>query len=76
MQTVYNKKSSLPRHAEARQKPAIKTEPAGIAPREDEEQFGYTAQLTGELMVPGALLMFALIPLVGRVVMPLVQTGS
>ncbi len=39
-----------------------------------EAQFGYTAQLTGELMVPGALLMFALIPLVGRVLMPLVQT--
>jgi DHA2 family multidrug resistance protein len=39
-----------------------------------EAQFGYTALLTGELMVPGAVLMFALIPLVGRVVMPLVQT--
>jgi MFS transporter, DHA2 family, multidrug resistance protein len=45
-----------------------------LVPLLAEEQFGYTALLTGELMVPGALLMFALIPLVGRVVMPLLQT--
>jgi len=45
-----------------------------LVPLLAEAQFGYTAMLTGELMVPGAVLMFALIPLVGRVVMPLVQT--
>jgi len=45
-----------------------------LVPLLAEAQFGYTAQLTGELMVPGAVLMFVLIPLVGRVVMPLVDT--
>ena len=39
-----------------------------------EAQFGYTAMLTGELMVPGALIMLVLIPTVGRVIMPRLDT--
>jgi DHA2 family multidrug resistance protein len=39
-----------------------------------EAQLGYTALLAGELMVPGAILMLVLIPMVGRVIMPRVDT--
>jgi DHA2 family multidrug resistance protein len=45
-----------------------------LVPLLAEAQFGYTAQLTGELMVPGAVMMLVLIPLVGRVLMPRMDT--
>ena len=39
-----------------------------------EAQFGYTALLAGELMVPGAIMMLLLNPMVGRVIMPRIDT--
>ena len=45
-----------------------------IIPQLAQEQLGYTAELAGLILSPGAILIILLIPFVGRVLLPNVQT--
>ena len=53
---------------------AILYSSAVLIPQLAQERLGYTALLAGLILSPGALLLILLIPIVGRLLMPYVQT--